>query len=250
MPMNPMRGGGSAWPDLMLWHLNSLVLIAVVGIVVTLLGTGRSLSSRQRGALSTGFAALAVLLASDVQARSMTSYRCHMIEHIVIVTVIAPIFALAVRRQLSKSAATLGFLALTVVVPLYHVTGLGGLVMSHGYGHVLELVTFLIIGVWFWAPVYGAHQSMSPLMRTCYVALALPIVATTGLVLWSTTSTYFSSVDMNMPGITIVDIHHGGVVMMILGTLMMLMHVVILAARAIRLSLERQVPLGDRFVRT
>ena len=249
MPMTNSSGGGSAWPDLIVWHSNPLVLIAVVGLVVALLGTGRSLTSRQRWALGVGFTSLAVLFASDIQARSMTSYRCHMIEHIVIVTVIAPIFASAVRRPLSKSAAAIGFLALTIVVPLYHVTGLGGLVMSHGYGHVLELATFLAIGIWFWTPVYGSDQLMSPLTRMSYVALAVPIIAITGLVLWSTTASYLSNVNMNMPGIDLHDIHQGGDVMMLFGTTLMLVHVFILGVNASWRSLQRQVPLGDRYVR-
>ena len=174
----------------------------------------------------------------------MTSYRCHMIEHIVIVALIAPIFASSIRQTLSKSVATLGFLAFTIVVPLYHVTRLGGLVMGHSYGHMLELATFLIIGIWFWTPVYGARQMMSPLARTCYVALAVPIIATTGLVLWSSSKTYLRSVNMNMSGITIADIHEGGLVMMFLGTTIMLGHVLCLATAALRQSLRSQEPLG------
>ena len=121
--------------------------------------------------------------------------------------------------------------------------------MSHGYGHVLELATFLAIGIWFWTPVYGSDQLMSPLTRMSYVALAVPIIAITGLVLWSTTASYLSNVNMNMPGIDLHDIHQGGDVMMLFGTTLMLVHVFILGVNASWRSLQRQVPLGDRYVR-
>jgi cytochrome c oxidase assembly factor CtaG len=246
--MTSMRGSGSAWPNLTVWHLNSLVVVVIVGGVAVLIARWRFVQFRERRTVAIGIASLALLLASDIQTLAMTSYRCHMIEHIVIVTLVAPIFAASVHWPLSKSTATLGFLAFTLVVPLYHVTRLGGLVMSHSYGHVLELATFLVIGIWFWAPVYGARQMMSPLMRTCYVALAVPIIVTTGLVLWSSSRSYLESVNMNMAGITISDIHEGGLVMMLLGTVTMLGHVMGLAILALRQSLRSQEPLG-RLVR-
>lgn len=249
MPMKSMPGGGSGWPNLLVWHLDRLVVLVALGGVAVLMVAWRRLRSRERWSLSAGFASLALLMASDVQTLAMSSYRCHMIEHIVVVALIAPIFASSVRWQLSKSSATLGFLAFTLIVPLYHVTRLGGLVMSQSYGHALELVTFLVIGIWFWAPVYGSRKEMSPFARTCYVALAVPIIATTGLVLWSSSRSYLGSVNMHMPGITITDIHDGGVVMMVFGTAFMMGHVLLLSTDALRRSHRNQEPVGRSFVR-
>lgn len=249
MPMKSMHGSGSAWPNLAIWHLNSMTVVVVLGGAVLLISARRNLRSRERRALGIGFASLALLMASDVQALSMSSYRYHMIEHLVIMMLIAPIFASAARWPLSKSAATLGFLAFTIVVPLYHVTRLGGLVMSHSYGHVLELATFLLIGIWFWVPVYGARQVMSQFVRTCYVALAAPITATTGLVLWSSSGSYLKNVNMNMAGVTLSDVHQGGIVMMVLGTMLMTAHVLLLVVRSLSQSLRNHEPVGKSFVR-
>ena len=228
-----MQGGGAAWPAWTTWHLTSAVAaVAVVG-VATLWATWSRLGPRRRTLVTGGFAAAALLLSSDVQTLSMTSYRCHMIEHLVVILVIAPLFAAAVDRPVSRPFATAGFLAFTVLVPLYHLTPLGGWVMQYSGGHLLELSSFLVVGVWFWAPVYGHRRVMGDRQRITYMVLALPVIATTGLVLWSSTTASLHSTGMDMAMVTVVDIHDGGLLMMTWGSALMLGHIALNVAVAV-----------------
>ncbi len=229
------------------WHLSeAAVVLAAVG-VAGLLVTWARLSRRQRRLLVVGLVGACALLSSGLQVEAMSSYPAHMVEHIVVLLVIAPLFAAATRAHVSRSAATIGFLAVTVLVPLFHLTALGGWVMQYPDGHAVELAAFFVVGVWFWMPVYGAGSSLSESQRVTYCVLALPVIATTGLVLWSSTPSTLHSVGMSMADVTIADVRSGGVVMMSLGTTLMLGHVLALSARAASRQRARRVPAGLKY---
>ena len=243
-------GSGSAWPQAGSWHVTGVVvLVAAIGAVV-LASAWTRMTSRQHAAASAAWLLATLLLASDVQTRSMSSYRCHMIEHIVVVLVIAPLVSATIRWPMSRTWATMAFLAFTIVVPVYHLTDLGGYVMRHPGGHAVELASFFIIGVWFWTPVYGTRREMTDFQRLVYVALAAPVIVTTGLVLWSSTASSLHTLDMNMSMIDLTDIHDGGVVMMELGGFAMAAHVAGLAFSAARHRLVARQPLGRRYAET
>lgn len=238
---------GRLWPDWTVWHFGgSTYVVAGIG-VIALVAFWPRLSPRQRGFLAAALGASTALLASDVQSLSMSSYPCHMIEHLVVVLIVAPLVAAAITRPMSRSASTLGILSFTVLVPLYHLTPLGGWVMSHPGGHYVEIGSFLIVGVWFWIPVYGTGRIMSDQQRLTYTILALPVVVTTGLVLWSSTASSLANVDMNMARITNLDIHRGGLVMMILGGALMAAHLVGIATEAALRRQAHRAPLGLRY---
>ena len=242
-----MNSFGSSWPSWDSWHLTvASIGIAALG-VAALLALRTRLSRRQRICLASALLVTVLLLSSDVQRLAMASYRCHMIEHLLVIVVIAPLVAGAVTIPLSRAVATVGFLAFTVLVPLYHLTSLGSWVMSQAGGHYVELASFLVVGVWFWAPVYGARRVMGDQQRLTYTMLAVPVIATTGLVLWSSTAASLSSTGMRMAMVTIGDIHNGGLIMMFWGTLLMMGHVVgqgLLTALRVRAVRE---PVGLRY---
>lgn len=240
---------GSGWPHWDVWHFGGVTYVVTGLGVILLIAYWSRLSRRQRLTLGGALAATSLLLASDVQAQSMSSYPCHMIDHLVIVLVIAPLVAAAVERPVGRTAATLGMLALTVLVPLYHLTALGGWVMAHPGGHYVEILSFYAVGIWFWAPVYGRRQVMSDQQRLAYTVLALPVVVTTGLVLWSSTTASLANVGMNMAHVTIGDIHLGGVVMMALGGALMSLHVILLATEAAVHHQSRRAPVGWLYAR-
>ncbi len=243
-------GSGSAWPQFSSWHVTGLVAaVAVVGAAI-LAFAWTKMTTRQHAAASTAWLLATLLLASDVQTRSMSSYRCHMIEHIVVVLVIAPLVSSTIRWPMSRTWASVAFLALTILVPVYHLTDLGGYVMEHAGGHAAELASFFIIGVWFWIPVYGARPVMTDFQRLVYVALAVPIIVTTGLVLWSSTASSLHTLDMNMSMIDLTDIHDGGVVMMALGGVAMAAHVVWISLSSARHRFVARQPLGRRYAET
>lgn len=188
-----------------------------------------------------------LLLSSDIQAISMTSYPSHMVEHIVVVLLIAPLIAGAVEMRLSRPMVTAGFFAFTLLVPLFHLTPLGNWVMKYPEGHYIELASFLVVGVWFWLPVYGGRRTLGDQQRITYAVLALPVIATTGLVLWSSTNASLHNVGMNMSNISIVDVRDGGVVMMAFGTSLMFAHVAILCLSAATRQRAIREPVGLKY---
>jgi cytochrome c oxidase assembly factor CtaG len=220
--------------------------VGVAGVVGLAVSWAR-LSERQKSFLGSALVVTVLLLSSDVQRLAMMSYRCHMIEHLIVILVIAPLVAAALNVPMSRPFATLGFLAFTVLVPLYHLTPLGSWVMGHSGGHYVELVSFLVVGVWFWTPVYGARRVMGDQQRLTYTVLALPVIAVTGLVLWSSTSASLSNTGMRMAMVTIGDIHNGGLIMMIWGSAMMVSHVLGLALEATLHARAVREPVGLRY---
>ena len=245
--MMRMTTRGPMWPSWGSWHVSEVAVVVAAFGVAGLLVAWPRLRAHQKSLFALGILASVLLLSSDVQSLSMTSYPSHMIEHIVVVLVIAPLFAGAMRIQLSRTASTMGFFAFTVLIPLFHLTPLGSWVMRYPGGHLVELSAFLIVGVWFWIPVYGSNRSLSDQQRITYVVLALPVIATTGLVLWSSTGSSLASVGMDMMNITIANVRTGGLVMMVLGTTMMLGHVSVLSIRAATLHRAQRVPAGLKY---
>jgi cytochrome c oxidase assembly factor CtaG len=245
--MMRMTGNGSAWPTWSSWHLSGSVVVVVVAGLVGLMALWPRISSRQKLLLTTGLVATVLLLSSDIQELSMSSYPSHMVEHIVVVLLIAPLIAGAINLRLSRPMATAGFFAFTLLVPLFHLTPLGNWVMQYPDGHYLELTSFLFVGVWFWIPVYGGRRTLGDQQRITYTVLALPVIATTGLVLWSSTNASLHNVGMNMPNVSIGDVRDGGIVMMAFGTALMFAHVAVLSVRAASRQRAIREPVGLKY---
>ncbi len=245
--MMRMTTKGSAWSSWGYWHVTEVGVVAAAIGVAGLLVAWPRISARQKYVLSLGIAATVLLLSSDVQALSMSSYPSHMVEHIVVVLLIAPLFAGATTVRLSRPMATFGFFAFTVLVPLFHLTPLGSWVMQYPEGHDVELAAFLAVGIWFWIPIYGAGRTLGDQQRVIYAVLALPVIATTGLVLWSSTTSSLQSVGMDMSNVTIADVRDGGLVMMLLGTAFMIVHVVALSLQAATHQRALRLPAGLKY---
>ena len=223
-----------------------LAILAVGSIITYLVATrGPARSARcAGGATLVGVWAVS----SEVQATSMMDYKSHMIEHLVVILVIAPLLASSVSARVvwSPLRATIGFLAFTTLVPLFHLTELGGFVMSSPVGHVVELLSFLVVGMLFWMPVYGPGSELTERQRLTYVLLATPVIATTGLVLWSSSVASLSVTNMNMSAVSLSDVHAGGMLMMIVGSAMMVAHLVNVAVRSILEYRRVRLPIGRR----
>jgi cytochrome c oxidase assembly factor CtaG len=245
--MMRMTAHGATAPNWGSWHLPEAGTIVAAFGIAALLATWPRLAIRQKYLLSLSLSATVLLLCSDVQALSMSSYPCHMVEHIIVVLLIAPLIAGATNFRVSRSMSTCGFLAFTLLVPLFHLTPLGSWVMQYPEGHYAELVAFFVVGVWFWIPVYGGGRTLGDQQRITYTVLALPVIATTGLVLWSATASSLQSVGMDMSNITIADVRDGGLVMMALGTILMVGHVLMLSVQAVLRQRSSRVPVGLKY---
>jgi cytochrome c oxidase assembly factor CtaG len=206
--------GSDIWPSIARWQFGSAAQVVTIIALTLLTLCWRRTELRQRCLLALGFLLLIVLLASDIQAKSMLNYPSHMMEHVLITLVIAPFFAAAIGIPFSRSSATLGFLALTILVPLFHLTRLGAFVMQQSGGHDFELVSFLFVGVWFWLPIYGTKTPLTDYQRTMYLIIATPIIGATGLALLASQQNSMVMGGIKMAAVGVPDIHAGGVVML------------------------------------
>jgi cytochrome c oxidase assembly factor CtaG len=245
--MMHMTGHGSAWPNWDSWHVSEVVVVVPAIWIAGLLVAWPRITARQKYLSSLGLVATVLLLSSDVQALSMSSYPSHMVEHIIVILLIAPIAAGATNFHLSRPMSTIGFFAFTILIPLFHLTPLGSWVMRYSGGHYVELGAFFVVGVWFWIPLYGGGSTLVDQQRITYAVLALPVIATTGLVLWSSTASTLQSVGMDMSGITIADVRDGGLVMMALGTTLMVAHVAVLCFQTATHQRALRVPVGIKY---
>ncbi|MGA7834228.1 MAG: cytochrome c oxidase assembly protein [Acidimicrobiales bacterium] len=244
--MMHMSAKGSVWPSLSSWHFTEVAAVISALWIAALLALWPRLTTRQRSLLLFGMLATFFLLSSDVQALSMSSYPSHMVEHIIVILVIAPLVAGAINVPLSRPMSTVGFFTFTLLVPLFHLTPLGSWVMQYPEGHYVEMAAFFVVGVWFWIPVYGG-RALRDQQRITYTVLALPVIATTGLVLWSATTSSLKSIGMDMSNVTIADVRDGGLVMMALGTTLMLAHVTTLCLRAATHQRALRIPVGLKY---
>ena len=243
-----MSGQGSQWPSLGSWHWTTATgIVAIVGIVMIATLSMR-LSRRRLLSLAVAFFLSFLLLGSSVQQLAMESYRCHMIEHLAVILIIAPLAASAIDLAVKPSTATAAFLTLTVLIPLYHLTSLGDWVMRYSWGHYVELLSFLLAGMWFWIPVYSVTRLMTDQQRLTYTVLATPVLVTTGVVQWSATSSSLSKIGMNMPMLTVNDVHNGGLIMLFGGGGLMIVHVLLVGFLGLRQSRVSRVPVGARYL--
>jgi len=237
---------GSAWPTISHWHFTPISLCCFLLAVLFLFV--RRFNRRSRLFWSLGLISLGALLSSDIQIQAMSSYRCHMIEHLIVIALIAPLFSRATNLHFSKSVATVSFLLLTILVPAFHLSKLGGVVMNAPSGHFVELASFLLAGVFFWTPIYSSRSDFTPLQKLTYIALSVPILFTTGLVLWSSSISTLSTTTMSMNMLTLSDVHNGGVVMMQLGTTLMVGHLILNTVNVYTREKQRARPIGQRQV--
>ncbi len=186
---------------------------------------------------------------SIVGAYDMEYFSDHMIQHLLLIMVAAPLFALSapldlayavgsdtIRRWLdSKFMARLthplvAFAAYFVFIPVTHLTGLFNLMMQHEWVHHLEQVGFLLVGYLFFRAAFGIERGVKlhPGLRLVYVMAAVPVDTFTGLVLsMSSTVPYNSYLAMAPGGSTrasvLANVHLGGAIMWIGGDALMLL---------------------------
>lgn len=237
----------SVWFAMTHWHaVTGGIVVALVTVVIVFALGGRLTARSRRLAFAAGVVGVG-LVSSELNQLAMTDYPDHMAEHLIVILVIAPLLAGALPVRWTRPAATIGFLAFTAVIPTFHLTPLGGVVMRSSLGHDVEMVSFLLVGTAFWLAPYGPRSELSDRQRTLYVLLALPVVATTGIVLWSSTAPSLATTSMNMAMVTLGDVHAGGIVMMEWGSTLMGVNLVLLGAATALESRRHFRPIGQRY---
>jgi len=107
----------------------------------------------------------------------MEYFSDHMIQHLLLIMVAAPLFALSAPLDLAYDAGSarlrhfldgkfmtlvtqplFGFAAYFVFIPVTHLTGLFNLMMEHEWVHHLEQIGFLVVGYLFFRVAFGLER--------------------------------------------------------------------------------------------
>ena len=241
-----------SWSHLDEWHLGVLpiVLLAAAGALYGL-GVRRVPDWPRRCSVSFASGLIITFLATEtfIGYFDMEYFSDHMVQHLLLIMVAAPLFALArpldlayesggsrLRRHLDGPVAAAvthpltGFALYFVFIPITHLTGLFNLMMEHEWVHHLEQIAFLLVGYLFFRVAFGLERgrTLHPGLRLVYVMAAVPVDTFTGLALVMSSHDPYPTYDMTSPmGSTpasiLNNIHLGGAVMWIGGDALMLL---------------------------
>ena len=198
-----------------------------------------------------------------------TYFSDHMIQHLLLIMVAAPLFALATPMDLAYAAGStrlrrmldgrfvalltqplVAFALYFVFIPVAHLTSLYNEMLLHDWIHDAEHLAFLVVGYLFFRVAFGRERgrTIHPGLRLVYVMAAVPVDTFTGLALVMTTHNPFSAYARLAPaGSTtssiIANIHLGGAYMWIGGDALMLVACVPIAVAWVRWETIRTATL-------
>ena len=198
----------------------------------------------------------------------------HMIQHLILIMVAAPLFAIASPLDLawrstsgtahivvtealrSRVAKLLGhpitaFVLYAVIIPVSHLTSWYNLTLEHENIHNAEHLAFLVVGYLFWRQIFGSDPNkyrLHPALQLFYLFMAIPIDTFTGLSLAGASHelfpAYFATHRTWGPSY-VTDLHVGGDIMWVVGDTLMLWPMIPVALRWMHMD-ERSADRVDR----
>ncbi len=198
-----------------------------------------------------------------------TYFSDHMIQHLLLIMVAAPLFALATPLDLAYAAGTtwlrrvldgrivtfltqplLAFAIYFVFIPIAHLTNLYNEMLLHDWIHDAEHLAFLVVGYLFFRVAFGLERgrTIHPGLRLVYVMAAVPVDTFTGLALAMSSHNPFSAYQRLAPvgstSSSILDnVHLGGAYMWIGGDALMLAACIPIAVAWVRWETLRTAEL-------
>jgi cytochrome c oxidase assembly factor CtaG len=198
----------------------------------------------------------------------------HMVQHLILIMVAAPLFAIASPLRLafcstsgtahlvvtealrSRVARLLGnpivaFVLYAVVIPISHLTVWYNYTLTQESVHNAEHLVFLLVGYLFWRQIFGNDPNvhrLHPALQFFYLFMAIPIDTFTGLSLAGATREMFPAylATHRTWGLSyVVDLHVGGDIMWVVGDTLMLWPMIPVALRWMHLE-ERKALRIDR----
>jgi len=185
---------------------------------------------------------------SFLWAHALSSESTHMASHLVVLMVLAPLAAVALRAPLRSAEHRsthlvlrnpfVWFAAFTVLIPVDHLTRLNLVVMQNQRVHVVETLVFFLVGIQFWSFIVGANTVEHLGHRILLLGLGIPVSGLSGLVMTATRSSSMGPVP---------DVHRAGWMMVLGGTALMTLEAIALGGWWLRG--ERSTPRGPRVPR-
>jgi cytochrome c oxidase assembly factor CtaG len=194
----------------------------------------------------------------------------HMVQHLLLIMVAAPLYAIASPLQLTWRATkgtshlvvtealrspvaklfghpVVAFCLYAVLIPLSHLTSWYNLTLEHESIHNAEHLAFLVVGYLFWRQVFGNDPNryrLHPAMQFFYLFLAIPIDTFSGLSLASETHEIFPAylaTHRAWGRSYVTDLHVGGDIMWVVGDTLMLWPMIPVALRWMHMDERRAV---------
>ena len=198
----------------------------------------------------------------------------HMVQHLLLIMVAAPLFAIASPLDLAWKSTSgtahivvtealrspvakffghpaVAFVLYAVVIPISHLTVWYNYTLTQDSVHNGEHLAFLVVGYLFWRQIFGNDPNkyrLHPGLQFFYLFMAIPIDTFTGLSLAGATKEMFPAylATHRAWGPTYVnDLHIGGSIMWVVGDTLMLWPMVPVALRWMHLE-ERRAARIDR----
>jgi putative copper resistance protein D len=198
----------------------------------------------------------------------------HMVQHLLLVMVAAPLFAIASPLELAWRATTgtphlvvtavlrspvakffghpaVAFVLYAILIPVSHLTSWYNYSLQNQAVHNLEHLAFLLVGYLFWRQIFGNDPNcyrLHPALQFFYLFLAIPIDTFTGLSLAGSTHELFPAylaTHRTWGPSYVVDLHVGGSIMWVAGDTLMLWPMIPVAIRWMHME-ERKAERIDR----
>jgi putative membrane protein len=194
-------------------------------------------------ALVAGLIAILVALSPWNEAAADRTLTAHMIQHVTLTMVAAPLLVLGSRGVLRVLPRALGRLVVRLGRPLLgwtafaivqlgtHFTGFYDYALQHEWAHGAEHALYLATAVWFWWPVLGRRWRGG----VPYLLAAMPVQAAIGVALMSSDRLFYDRYG------SLSDQHRAGALMWASGSLVMAGAVVWVAWNWLRAEERRAV---------
>jgi cytochrome c oxidase assembly factor CtaG len=198
----------------------------------------------------------------------------HMVQHLVLIMVAAPLYAIASPLDLAWRATSGGphlavtetlrspvanffghpvvaFLLYAVLIPISHLTNWYNLTLQHESLHNAEHLAFVVVGYLFWRQIFGSDPNkyrLHPALQFFYLFLAIPIDTFSGLSLAGEAHEIFPAylaTHRTWGPSYVTDLHVGGDIMWVVGDTLMLWPMIPVAVRWLHME-ERKAERIDR----
>jgi cytochrome c oxidase assembly factor CtaG len=274
----PLRGS-----QLLSTTFNAIPVVMILGaLALYLWGVQRANRLRPRHPWSTlktaafigGLVTTAISIFTFIGVYDEELFWDHMVQHLLLIMVAAPLFAIASPIDLFWRASTgplherftqllrtraatifghpgIAFVLYAVAIPLTHLTVWYNYTLEHPAIDDIEHLIFLALGYLFWRQIFGSDPNrykMHPALQFGYLFLAIPIDTFTGLSLDQAVHELFPAylaMHRNWGPSLVDDLHIGGVLMWVAGDTLMLWPMIPVALGWMHLE-ERKAVRIDR----
>ena len=227
---------------------------------------------REDVALAAGIGVLVAVLGPWFDALADRSFAWHMLQHVTIMFVAAPLLLLgaplrrilaALPRQAARNFARflrvpaiealqspiVAWLSFTLVLYVTHFSPLYEAALEHPAAHAFEHGLFLSVALMFWNPVLAAApapRTLSYPARIFYVFMAMPASAFLALAIYTASHPMYAYYREELgPARALVDQAYGGEVMWLLGGIILFVAFMCLGAAWLR-DERRKTLIADR----